>query len=224
VSTVKFEELEDEEARQPGDVLATQQEVESAAGECYRVRSTKQRLMKSATYILHTTTILKGRCQPEDLLAEAVFAVLTGRRAWKTNAVDFVGLLIGVMKSLAYSQDNSLKTKDRHVVLEGELRPKDAEEVDAGVVESYGNDEDSPESILLAAEEAAREASVFVVLRAQFARDDLAGQIIDKLAERKGLTDAEIRQELNVSSRKYWSADKRVTGAIERFIKNGMKK
>ncbi len=221
---MEFEELDDEEAPQPNDVLATQQQVESEAQQCYRVKSTKQRLIKMATYILNTTTILKGRCQPEDLLQEAVFAVLKGRRAWRTNAVDFVGLLIGVMKSLAYSQDNSLKTKDRHVVLEGELRPKDAEEVDAGVVESHGNDQDSPESILLAAEEAAREASVFVVLRAQFPRDDLAGQIIDKLAERKGLTHAEIRRALGVSDRAFWSANKRVTGAIDKFIENGMKK
>lgn len=215
VTTVQFEETDDEEPALPDDVLATHQEILAAAERSRRDPSSERRLMKAASFILNTTTVLKGRCLPEDLLHEALVAVLAGQRKWKKNRVDFNGLVMGVMKSLAYSRDNSLETKDGHVVLEGELRAKDDEDDGDSVVESHGNADESPEANLLRAEQKAEVDSVFVVLRAMFAKEDLAGRILDLIAERKGYTLAEIREALGVSDREFWNANRRLTRAFD---------
>jgi DNA-directed RNA polymerase specialized sigma24 family protein len=38
---------------------------------------------------------------PEDLLSEALIAVLDGRRKWKKSSVDMLGLLLGTIKSMS---------------------------------------------------------------------------------------------------------------------------
>jgi hypothetical protein len=220
VTTMEFEKFDDEDPAKPGEVVATPEQIETQAALCMKEPSAKRRLLKAAGFILQTTAILKGRCQPEDLLQEALFAVLMGRRAWKPNAVDFFGLLRGVMKSLAYNQDRSLETKDKHIVPEAELLAKDEVTEGEGLLESYGNDEESPETLLLAAEAAAGEMGALVVLRAKFPPPDLAGRILDKLAERMGYTLAEIRVSLNVSDREFWSAHRRLTRSIDELNKD----
>lgn len=217
---MEFEEFEDEDPAKPGEVVATAEQIETQAALCMKEPSAKRRLLKAAGYILQTTTILKGRCQPEDLLQEALYAVLMGRRTWKPNSVDFFGLLRGVMKSLAYNQDRSLMTKDKHVVPEAELMAKDEVADGEGLLVSYGNDEESPETLLLAAEKAAGEMGALVVLRAKFPPPDLAGRILDKLAERMGYTLAEIRVSLNVNDREFWSAHRRLTRSIDELNKD----
>jgi hypothetical protein len=167
VTTVQFEETDDDEPAQPDDVLATQQEIVAEVERCRQDPASERRLMKAALLILKTTTVLKGRFLPDDLLQDALVALLTGRRSWKKNRVDFIWLVMGVMKSLASSRDNSLETKDGHVVLEGELRAKDDENDGDSIVETFGDADASPEALLLQAEQKAEEDSVFVDMTAK---------------------------------------------------------
>jgi hypothetical protein len=220
---VQFEETDDDEPAQPDDVLATQREIVAEVERCRRDPGIERRLMKAASLILKTTTVLKGRCLPDDLLQDALVALVTGRRSWKKNRVDFIWLVMGVMKSLASSRDNSLGTKDAHVVLEGELRAKDDEDDGDSVVGTFGDADASPEALLLQAEQKAEEDSVFVVLRAKFAGEDLAGLILDMIAERKGYTLAEIREALGVGDREFWNANRRLTRAFDELGQTGMK-
>ncbi len=214
----------DEESAQPSDVLATSSEILAEIDRCRRSPDMERRLMKAASFILNMTSNLKGRCLPEDLLQEALLALMEGRRKWKKNRVDFLGLVMGVMKSLASSQDNSLETKDQHVVLEGEfLAPGDGQENGDGLLERFGHADASPEALLLIAEQTAAEDSIFVLLKAWFAPDDLAGRIVSMLAERKGYSLAEIRAELNVSDGEFWNTHRRLMRAIEDLSQTGMK-
>lgn len=58
----------------------------------------------------------------EDLLQEAIVRTLDGRRTWNRSAVDFIGHLIGVMRSIASEWVESLEA-ERHEepLLESEL-------------------------------------------------------------------------------------------------------
>lgn len=217
---MQFEDAaQDDEQAASGDVLATSQEIETQARAVYVAASVRRRLFKASEYILERTTLLKRRCQPEDLLQEALLVVLNGQRIWKKNRVDFVGLLIGVMRSLASSQDASLQTKDSHVLVESELESTSEVGDDVSILDRFGNDDGSPEAVMLNVEHDAEIERVFSAIRANFDQDDLAGLIVGKLAERRGYTLADIREALGVSDREFWNAHRRVTRAIVDFQK-----
>lgn len=223
VTTVQLKEEGDDDPTQPDDVLAAPHEVEAETGRCRQDPGIQRKLMKAASMILNTTAALRGRCQPEDLLQEALVAILSGRRKWKKNKVDFMGLVFGVMKSLAYNQDQSLQTKDGHVVLERELAARNDEDDGESFVESHGNADASPEAALVEAEQEALRNDVLATLRAKFAEEDLAGRILDKMIERQGFMPADIRKALDVSDREFWSAHRRVTRAFDALCQSGKK-
>lgn len=218
---MQVEDADEDEPVLAEDVLATPSELEAAARTAYADAALRRRLLKASAYILGMTTLLKKRCQPEDLLQEALVAVLTGRRAWKTNRVDFAGLLVGVMRSLASSHDTSLLTKDAHVLVECDFPATSELGDDVGIVDRSGDADSSPESLMLDAEHDAEIATVFAVIRAKFEHEDLAGRIVDMMAERRGFMPADIRKALNVSDREFWSAYRRVTRALGDFQEKG---
>ncbi len=220
---MQLKEEGDDDPAQPGDVLATPQEVVAEAERCRRDTGIQCRLMKAASMILNTTTALKGRCQPEDLLQEALVAILSGRRRWKKNKVDFVGLVFGVMKSYASNQNQSFQTKDGHVVLERELGAWNDEDDVESFIENHGSTDASPEAALIEAEQEALRDDVLMTLRAKFAEEDLAGRILDKMIERQGFMPVDIRKALEVSDREFWSAHRRVTRAFDALCQSGKK-
>lgn len=218
---MQFEDVDEDEPAVPGDVLATSQEIEAQARCVYLDEEKRSRLLKSSIFILGMNTRLKRRCQPEDLLQEALVAVLSGRRTWKKNRVDFVGLLLGTMKSLASSHEASLKTKDSHVLVEGDFLTELEQGDAAGVVENFGDSGGSPEVAMLDDEHDAQIAGVFAIIRAKFDQDDLAGRIVEMMAERKGYMPIDIRKALGVSEREFWSAYRRVTRVLVDFREKG---
>ncbi len=222
VTTVQLQEETDDEPIQLGDDVASLREVEAELARCSQNPSAQRRLMKGAKMILNTTTVLKARCQPEDLLQHALLALLSGRRRWKKNRIDFLGLVFGAMKSLAYSHDKSLQTKDEHVVLERELGHRNDEEDAESFVERQGHADDSPIELLIEAEHEESYVSVLRELRLKFAVEDLAGRILDKMIERQGFMPLDIRKALNVSERDFWSAHRRITRALDALSQSGM--
>jgi hypothetical protein len=103
-TTVHTEDLDEEDDNaQPGDVIATEAEVRREIELVHRNKSLKKRLLRAAYVILQTTTRLRAGYTPDDLLGDAALAVLERRRKWPTNRVDLPGLLVGVMKSLAWN-------------------------------------------------------------------------------------------------------------------------
>jgi DNA-directed RNA polymerase specialized sigma24 family protein len=223
VTTVQLQEETDDEPIQLGDDIATQQEVEAELSRCQQDQSIQRRLMMGANMILNTTAVLKVRCQPEDLLQHALLAILSGRRRWKRNRVDFHGLVFGAMKSLAYSHDQSLQTKDGHIVLEHELGRRNDKDLIEGVAERQEHADDSLEKSLIEAEQEESDISVLRKLRVRFAPEDLAGRILDKMMERQGLMPMDIRTALGVGDREFWSAYRRITRALTALSQSGVK-
>ena len=172
-------------------------------GELVRIRK--------FAYLRYWTLGRRGAgLSPEDLIQDAMMAILDGRRKWRKSRVDFVMLLIGVIKSLS-----------SHIV-EGKAR--DAFD---DVVEYQAPDEDtdaldrmpspaalSPEE-QLEAEELEREATALDTrIRDHFKDDDHALTIYQGLCE--SMKPAEIR-ECGLSEKEYDAAQKRLKRGVRKL-------
>lgn len=197
----------------PGDVPATQAEIIEAVRLASIDVDLRRRLAYAAVVILLRAKQLKRTCAPEDLLQDAVEAILSGRRTWPKNRIDFRLFVVGVMRSLAWSQDQSLEKTSPDVTMEHELRPNG--EDGPPDLESMAASVQTPESTLLDKEESAAEEAKIVLVRSQFGPDELPGVILDKI--REGLTHAEVRKALGVADKDYWNARRVLARAIEKL-------
>lgn len=209
------EDLDEEDDKpDPGDVIATDAEVRQAAEALHRNKALERRLLRAAYVVLQTTTVLRRSYAPEDLLAEAVLAVLERRRKWRTNKVDLPGLLVGAMKSLAWSRERTMTTTMPVLVVESELAQPDSR---GAPLDNLAVESATPEAALIDAQTRAEEEAVLTILRAAFGPDELPGRIIDEIRKRQGHTQAEIRSALGVSDSAYWNAFKAVRRAADNF-------
>ncbi len=173
---------------------------------------TLARLQRGALWVLTRTPMLQGACAPEDLLQTALLALLEGRRAWRRDQVDLVGLILGTMRSLAYNNERILRdTTVQTVPMVGSAAGEDSDmrpaEFDAP---SHAL---TPEGALLARQDAAELDARVNALRALWPLDDPARQILEHLL--MGKTKRELRPLLGLSDKEYWSADRRLTRAID---------
>lgn len=212
-----MEETEDEQFL-PEDVLANDEEIARALVETLGNSETNIRLMKAAQFILARSRQLKRTHQPEDLLQDAIEAVLSGRRKWPMNRVDFKGLLVGVMRSMVYSQDNTLLKKTPGVTMEHELHlvGEDQEPVS---LEAFSVDYQTPEYISLRNEQDALDESWMAVLHARYGPKELHWQILDKVRESFS-SHVEIRRALGIEESLYRNAWKGLMRAAESLIKS----
>jgi DNA-directed RNA polymerase specialized sigma24 family protein len=167
--------------------------------------------IRKFAYLRYWTLGRRGAgLSPEDLIQDAMMAILDGRRKWRRSRVDFVMLLIGVIKSLS-----------SHIV-EGKAR--DAFD---DVVEYHAPEEDtdaldrmpSPAALRpeeqLEAEELEREATALDGrIRDHFKDDDHALTIYQGLCE--SMKPAEIR-ECGLSEKEYDAAQKRLKRGVRKL-------
>ena len=195
--------------RRPADEPpATTDEIAAAiqaltAGELVRIRK--------FAYRRYWTLGRRGAgLSPEDLIQDAMMAILDGRRKWPKNRVDFVKLLIGVIQSLS-----------SHIVAG---KPRDAFD---DVVDYQATEEDSdaldrmpsPAALSpqeqLEAEEREREAMVLDgKIRDHFKDDDHALTIYQGLCE--SMKPAEIC-ECGLSEKEYDAAQKRLKRGVRKL-------
>lgn len=207
----------DDEPVLPGDVLASKEEIVEAVTHARRDTAAKQRLMKAAVWIWSRSKLVKQECQPEDILQDAIEAVLLGRRKWSKNRVDFLGLLIGVMRSLVSSQDKTLTLAKNNldVTMEHELHSL-GEDQEPQNLEEIAADPETTESRVLRKEQEGLEESLLIILRAKYSPTDIHGLILDKVREGYS-TQAEIREALGVADSIYWNAWKVLLRAAEKL-------
>jgi hypothetical protein len=150
-----------------------------------------------------------GLC-PEDLIQDAMMAILDGRRKWRKSRVDFVMLLIGVIKSLS-----------SHIV-DGKARDAFDEVVDYQAPEEDTDALDrmpspaalSPEE-QLEAEQLEQEATALDrKIQDHFTDDDHALIIYQGLCE--SMKPAEIR-ECGLSEKEYDAAQKRLKRGVRKL-------
>lgn len=147
---------------------------------------------------------------PEDLIQDAMMAILDGRRKWPKNRVDFVKLLIGVIQSLS-----------SHIVA-GKARDAFDDVVDYQAPEEDSDALDrmpSPAALSpreqLEAEELELEATVLDgKIRDHFKDDDHALTIYQGLCE--SMKPAEIR-ECGLSEKEYDAAQKRLKRGVRKL-------
>lgn len=170
------------------------------------------RLQRGAEWVLARTPALRAACAPEDLLQTALLTLLEGRRNWKQDQVDLVGLILGTMRSLAYNNERILRettvpTVPMVVSTASEDSDRQTAEFDAP------SQALTPEEALVARQNAAELDQKVAALRALWPLDDPARQILEHLL--KGKNKREVRQLLGLGDKEYWSADRRLTRAIE---------
>lgn len=88
----------------------TETEIRSALEGLKKSSLSQQRVAKAAKLLLDYHPILADHMEPNDLINDAVLAILEGRRDWDMANVDFPMFLIGVMRSLAYSAQGARDT------------------------------------------------------------------------------------------------------------------
>lgn len=210
-------EENDDEPVLPSDVLASKEEIVEAVTHARRDTAAKLRLMKAAVWIWSRSKLVKQECQPEDILQDAIEAVLLGRRKWSTNRVDFLGLLIGVMRSLVSSRDKTLALAKNNldVTMEHELHPL-GEDQEPQKLEEIAADPETTESRVLRKEQEGLEESLLTILRSKYSPTDIQGLILDKVREGYS-SPAEIREALGVADSVYWNAWKVLLRAAEKL-------
>ncbi|QDH58336.1 hypothetical protein [Pandoraea pnomenusa] len=189
----------------PNDIVASETDILEAIDDLYGDVSTRTRLVAVAALILRAKPHLKRQYQPEDLFQEALERIGMGVRAWPKSRVDFVGLVIGVMKSWASSLEKTKSGVDDMVVMEHELAsPEDGDE--SLNLEETAADHRTPEEQLDAVENDAEEQSLLAALKAQYEPETLPARILGVIIEKSLESHEEIRSVLGVPEAEYRNA------------------
>lgn len=198
---------------EPGDVLATYEQIVEAVVYARAAEDVNRRLLAAATAILARSKRLKRVCGPEDLLQDAIEAVLDGRRKWCTNRVDFKGLLVGIMRSMVYSRDNTLAKKAPRITMEHEL-PLVGDTQEPLSLEEIAADPSTTESVVLQNEQQEIERGLMATLRSRYGSDDLHGRILDAVSNGVS-THVEIQAALGIEESVYRNAWKALMRAAK---------
>ncbi|HDR8955202.1 MULTISPECIES: hypothetical protein [Burkholderia cepacia complex] len=208
----------DDELLLPGDVLASAEEIYQAVIDARSDSHINARLLAAARFILTSTSKVKRTGEPEDLLQDAIEAVLSGRRKWPKSRVDFKGLLVGVMRSIAWSRDNTLMKTTPDLTMEHEL-PLVGEAQEPQSLDDVAADPETTEEKVLRHEQHALEETKLAILRANYGPDALHGKILDKV--REGFAShLEVREALGIEDSAYWNAWKALMRAAEKLNSN----
>jgi len=213
---------DDELGTQGGDVFASPEEIKKAIEALYRDISVKKRLVATASMLLENKAHLKRQYQAEDLFQDALERIAMGKRRWPTNRLDFVGLVIGVMKSWSYSLEKTMSRENDHIVMEHELIVSNGEDETLNL-EDVASDGSAPLEQLEANESDIEEKSYLVILKAQYGTNELPARILEVLSSGAFETHAEVISALKVEETDYRNAWKRLMHAAEKLkeIKNG---
>lgn len=202
----------DDEAPSKEDEVATRDEVFEAAALA-RSDAMNLRLLVAARFILGKTSQSKRFQEPDDLLQDAIEAVLSGRRKWIKNRVDFRGLLFGVMRSLASSQEKSLAKTAPDIRMEHELKLV-GDEQESPDLEDVSIDTETPEVALLRNEDEAMKEGMLTILRAGFGPEDIHGRILDEI-RKDFISHFETYTALGIDEKTYRNAWKKLMRAAD---------
>jgi hypothetical protein len=193
----------------PADGLAaTPDEVRSAVETL-----TKPQLAKLSLYARARITALwrraEGRDQ-DDLLQEALAATLCGKRHWYKGRVDFVGHLIGAMRSIASAWAE--KCDQGAPYLESELSTTNEQGEPVNPVSNVSDSTPTVERALDAQHE-------LVTIQALFKNDSNVILVMEGL--RDGMTGPEMQAQLGLSEKDYNAALKRMRRILRSKASSG---
>ena len=143
----------------------------------------------------------------DDLLQEALSLTLEERRHWNKNAVDFVGHLTGVMRSLSSDWAKSLKAaKHEEPMLNSEVSQENDNGEKISVVDGAKSGNPGPEMLLQTKELLSR-------IKQHLSKDKRVLEIMDGLGE--GLMSSEICEIMGLTTQEFNAARKRLERAAK---------
>lgn len=191
--------------------VASEDAVRAAMGEVDRDDIARAKLALAAELILQRHPRL-AHISPQDLIQEALFRTLQGRRKWRPAKIGFLGHVIGAMRSIA-----SAATKS---VAKGTV-PAEPLEVVNGDGETWEVvpllPAPSAEDTAIANEERALAEARLDTFHEELAKDAEALAIYERLCE--GIPKRGIRAELGMPDKKFWTVGRRLSRLIHRLFK-----
>lgn len=151
---------------------------------------------------------------PEDLLQNALVAVLEGRRKWRTGRVDFVKLLIGVIQSLSSHIVEGKATDAFDDVVAYEAPDEDTDALDRRPSPAAPTPEEQLQNQELEREAFALDAHI----RDHFRDDQHALVVYEGLCE--NMKPAEIR-ECGLTEKEFDAAQKRLKRGVKKIAEGG---
>ena len=199
------------------DLIAGPDEVCQAIGSLTEAELVKlHRLAEGAAYRLR-------RCIPgldgKEVFGESVLRVLDGRRQWKPQKVDFVGLLAGVIKSIE-SEWRERAKRPETPVLETDL-PNISSDGDPmrNAIHQAADSRPSPEQQFTESQVLSQE-DLFEQIEELLSDDSLAALIFSE--RRRGTKGPEIMKALDLTRKEYDTAVRRMDRAIQKRWPEGM--
>jgi len=150
----------------------------------------------------------------------AVAAALDPKgRKWPKQRVDIIKFLAEAMRSITYNEARKLESGTQpRLVPETDLQSTGDEASTGSVLEPLLEPVPGAEELLIEAEREARNQARLTVFRAQLATGTRQiGEIFERRLQ--GFSKVEIREQLGMSDKDFWTADRRLTRRIEELLK-----
>ena len=156
---------------------------------------------------------------PKEIFNEAIARVLDGRRHWQPRKVDFLGLLIGVIKSIEFEWRKQAK-RPENPVLETDLSDSNSDgDPIPNRIQQAADLRPGAERELIRNEQITQE-QLFEQLEEFFSDDALAALIFSEW--RRGTKGPEIMKALDLDRQQFDTAVRRMDRAIKKHWPEGM--
>lgn len=178
-------------------------EIEHAISQLTEVQ--RNRLRQFSQYRHQSLGSRRTGRDPDDLLSDAIVAVLEGRRKWNRGKVDFFNFLVGVIRSLcSHIRDG---------------RPTDAfDEIDSSESAAKSLRSDGPGTASTVQDDLEARA-LDEEIRRRFKDDACVTLIYESLLQ--GMSPKEIQGCLEISTKKYDASVKRLRRAVSKMRRGG---
>ena len=199
------------------DLVASPDEVRQAIVSLTEAESVKlRRLAERASFRLRRKV---WGADPKDILQEATLRLLQEKRHWKSQKVDFVGLLAGIIVSIE-SDWRKRGKRGETPILETDLPATNSDgETVPTVLQQAADPRPTPEQQLIESEALTQE-QLFQQIEELFSEDPLAALILSEW--QRGTKGPEIMKALDLTRQGYDTAVRRMDRAIEKRWPEGM--
>ncbi len=148
-----------------------------------------------------------GAVDESDLVQQAIAALLQERRTWKPSQVNFVGLLIGAIRSIA-SNHKAKSLSSGYSIPESQIAPTDDDDESEALTALCTDSRPNQEQTMIQAELEADNVVRVQELYGSFDRDKEARDVMD--GWRAGMSGAEIMEVLEIDRKGYETIAKRI--------------
>jgi DNA-directed RNA polymerase specialized sigma24 family protein len=165
----------------------------------------------------HFMALYGASVDESDLVQEAIAALLQERRTWKPSQVNFIGVLIGAIRSIA-SNHKAKSLSSGYSIPESQIATTDNGDESEAPTALYADPRPNQEQTMIQAEREADKVLRVQELYSFFDRDKEACEVMD--GWREGMSGTEIMEVLEIDRKGYETIAKRIRRkSVERWSK-----